>query len=99
MKNILYKIFQLINIALTAYVGLWLMFIKPIFDCCTAIDMGTFDWRISCNKYCKVSICWFSRYSNLYDWSNDNYGNFEGILNIRLKKLSRILKILIQILF
>ena len=41
MKNILYKIFQLINIALTAYVGLWLMFIKPIFDCCTAIDMGT----------------------------------------------------------
>ena len=41
MKNILYKISQLINIALTAYVGLWLMFIKPIFDCCTAIDMGT----------------------------------------------------------
>lgn len=41
MKNILYKISQLINIALTAYVGLWLMFIKPIFDCCAAIDMGT----------------------------------------------------------
>lgn len=41
MKIILYKISQLINIALTAYVGLWLMFIKPIFDCCTAIDMGT----------------------------------------------------------
>ena len=41
MENILYKISQLINIALTAYVGLWLMFIKPIFDCCTAIDMGT----------------------------------------------------------
>ena len=33
MKIILYKISQLINIALTAYVGLWLMFIKPIFDC------------------------------------------------------------------
>lgn len=43
MKNILYKISQLINIALTAYVGLWLMFIKPIFDCCTAIDMGTLN--------------------------------------------------------
>lgn len=41
MKIILYKISQLINIALTAYVGLWLMFIKPIFDCCEAIDMGT----------------------------------------------------------
>lgn len=41
MKIILYKISQLINITLTAYVGLWLMFIKPIFDCCTAIDMGT----------------------------------------------------------
>lgn len=41
MKIILYKISQLINITLTAYVGLWLMFIKPIFDCCTAIDIRT----------------------------------------------------------
>lgn len=41
MKYILYMISKLINIALTAYVGLWLMFIEPIFDCCTAIDMGT----------------------------------------------------------
>lgn len=41
MKNIISIIIAIIGIALGIYVGGWLMFIKPIIACCTALDAGT----------------------------------------------------------
>lgn len=46
MNDILYKIFLLINVIVSLYVGLWLMFIKPIFDCCAAIDANILTGKI-----------------------------------------------------
>lgn len=41
MKNILAVIIFILGIVLAGYIGGWLMFVKPIINCCKAFDLGT----------------------------------------------------------
>ncbi len=40
IRGILFLIFMISSIVLGCYVGGWLMFIKPIMNCCIAFDAG-----------------------------------------------------------
>lgn len=41
MRKIIGNLIIVISIIGGAYIGLWLMFIKPIIDCCMMFDNGT----------------------------------------------------------
>lgn len=41
MKNILAVIVFILGVVLAGYTGGWLLFIKPIIDCCKAFDAGS----------------------------------------------------------
>lgn len=41
MRSVLAVIVFILGILLAAYAGGWLMFIKPIIECCKAFDAGT----------------------------------------------------------
>lgn len=41
MKSILAVLVFILGVTLAGYTGGWLLFIKPIIDCCKALDAGT----------------------------------------------------------
>ena len=40
IRKILFWIFMISSIVLGCYIGVWVMFIKPIMNCCIAFDAG-----------------------------------------------------------
>ncbi len=59
MKDCIFYIVNFIGVGLALYVGVWLMFLKPIIDCCVAFDAGTLTGTMI---GCSLAKCILSKF-------------------------------------